>query len=158
MKIVKIVLVSIFIILVFIILPRLFLPKVPSEFLVSLGSLRNILTTLTISGLAGAAFYTAKILTPKRSPVNLVAGIGFELVGYYLIFFFLGLGNPLSFGKVEKALPIEPGATLTFDFRIFVLVLLVVFAAKVVVATLKFYQARSKLDVSDTTRSEARSS
>lgn len=157
MKTLKVVLAVTFCTLSFIVLPRLFLPKVPPEFLVPFPPLRNVLTVLTVLGLTLAVLYTAKTLTLKRNPVNLVASVSLELAAFYVLLFFIGFGDPASFGRTEKAIPVAgPGATLMFDFRIFVLLLLVVLAVKVIVALLKFCQARSKPALGNITNSKAR--
>lgn len=156
MKVLKAVLGATLCIILFIILPRLVLEKVPPNILIPFGPIQNILTVLTVLGLTLAALYAVKTLTPKHNPVNLAASVGLELAGFYMLLFFIGLGNPTSFGRVEKAIPMGPRVTLMFDFRIFVLLLLVVLAIKVVVALLEFHHARSKPDVGDIAKSMIR--
>jgi len=156
MKVLKAVLGPTLCIILFIILPRLVLEEVPPDILVPFGPIQNFLTVLTVLGLTLAALYATKTLTPKHNPVNLAASVGLELAGFYVLLFFVGLGNPANFGRVEKAIPMGPGVTLMLDFRIFVLLLLVVLAIKVVVGLMEFHRARSKPDVGNITNSGIR--
>jgi hypothetical protein len=118
--------------------------KVPPDFLIPFGPVQDILKVLTVLGLALAALYSIKTLTPKANPANLAASVGLEFAGFYIFLFFIGLGDPASLGRVEKAISTGPGVTLVFDFRVFVLLLLAVLAFKVVVALLEFYHARGE--------------
>ena len=144
MKILKAMLGAAFYIILFIILPRLLLEKVPPDILIPFRPIQNILTVLTVLGLILAALYATKTLTPKHKPVNLAASVGLEFAEFYIFLFFIGFGDPTSFGIVEKAIPMGPErVTLMFDFRIFILLLLVVLAIKVIVTFLKFYHAKN---------------
>jgi len=131
---------------IFIVLPRLALERVPPEYLMAFQPIQNILTILAALGLALAVFFAAKALTTKGNPVNLIASVGMELAGFCVFLFLVGLGDPMSFGRVEKAIPIggAPPVTLLLDLRVFVWLLAGVLALKVMVTILGFFQARSK--------------
>lgn len=156
MKVLKAVFGATLYIILFIILPRLALEKVPPDILIPFGPIQNTLKVLTVLGLTLAVLYAVKTLTSKRNPVNLVASVGLKLAGFYLLLFFIGYGDPTSFGRVEKAISVEPGVTLMSDLRFFVLLLLTVLAFKVVVALLEFHHARSKPDVGNIINNKTR--
>ena len=156
MKVLKAVSGAALYIILFIILPRSMLEKVPPSILTPFGPIQNILTILTVLGLTLAALYAVKTLTPKHNPLNLGASVSLELAKFYMLLFFIGFGDPLSFGRVEKLIPMGPGVTLKFDFRIFVLLLVAVLVIGVVVELLEFYYARSKTDVGQITNSKTK--
>jgi len=140
-----------FYLFLFIIVPRMLAEKVPGDSLGPLGSTETIIGYSTVIGLVLASVYAAKTLTPKHSAINLAACMLSDMVGFYIFLFFVGFGEPWSFGRVEKAIPLNAiaaagevvsEATITFDFRFFVELLAVVLAMKLVVRLLEFYLER----------------
>lgn len=131
-------------IIVLVILPRAMLKDLPPEFLAPYGSAEVVINFLTVIGLIIATLYVAKALTPKSNPVNLVASIGSDLARFYSFLFFIGFGDPTSFGRVEKT--ISAGGDMTFisDFGIFVQLLLVLLIIDFAVAFLEFYNSKSQ--------------
>jgi len=144
MKILKALLGAAFYIVLFVYWPRLTLTNVPSDILGPLGPVENILMTSTVVGIVLALLFVIKTLTAKQNPLNLVVLVVSELVGFYVFLFFISFGNPINFGRVEKAIPIGPGVTVKFDFRIFVQLTLVVLVFRVAVGILEFYNVRCK--------------
>lgn len=145
MKVLKALVGVAFYISLFVVLPRLVVEKVPQDVLNPFGSAQNILDASTSFGILLSFLYAVKTLTQKQSLLNLASSVGSDIAVFYIFLFFIGFGNPESFGKVEKFIQAGPGATIMFDFTIFAQLLLAVLAVKVLVKFLEFQDERSNL-------------
>jgi len=109
----------------FVALPRVVLSRLPAEILRMLGTggfdLEAFVLSLTISGAALALIAVTRGFTQPRSVMNLTASISSQLVWFYLVLFFIGLGQPWSFGKAQITASGGPATmTVIFDIRFFV--------------------------------------
>ncbi len=126
-----------------IILPRMRIESIPPEFMAPFGSAQVVINFLTVIGLITTTLYVVKNLTPKTNPINLGSSIGMALAKFYSFLFFIGFGEPGSFGIVEKTIPGEVTAVLISDLRIFVQLLVVVLVIEIAAKVLEFYNTTS---------------
>jgi len=83
--------------------------------------LEAFVLSLTISGAALALIAAPGGFTQPRSAMNLVASISSQKVWFYLVLFFMSLGQPWSFGKAQIAASTGPATmTLILDIRFFI--------------------------------------
>lgn len=131
----------------FAIAPRIAIGLIPAgieEMIRIVFDFNMVISTLTAVGIALAVMSFVKNATGSWSAVNLVAAIASELVGLYMFIFFIGLGDVAGLGVTRKFIPAGPGATMAWDFRVFVLLTIFVSGLSIIKEGLEFYSSRKE--------------
>lgn len=99
------------------------------------------LNTIVLVGVAMAALIFIKTDTDEGTVQHLTASAGLDVLDFYLTLYGFGLGDPWSFGHVERQLPLG-NAVLTYDFRAIIVAFALIAAISITKAVLKYSQAR----------------
>ena len=100
-----------------------------------------ILYTIVLVGVVMTALTFIKTDTDEGTVKHLTASAGLDVLGFYLTLYGFGLGDPWSFGLVERQLPFG-NVRLTYDLRALIVAFALLTAFSVATAMLKYSYAR----------------
>jgi len=118
------------------------LPPEVSQIVSMVGlDVQAILHTIVLVGVAMAALIFIKTDTDEGTVKHLIASAGLDVLDFYLTLYGFGLGDPWSFGLVERQLPFG-NVRLTYDLRALIVAFALLTAFSVATAMLKYSYAR----------------
>lgn len=148
-KKIKAALTAILQIILFILIPIVFLKYLPADMINMLKApaafdIQNMTLNIIIIGLVIVILTFIKNTTSEFSMLNLLSSISLQLAELYLFLFFVGLGNPWSFGKTATTFDVGAPVNVTFDLQLFAVASIAIIAMKVGIIVLNFSKSKTK--------------
>ncbi len=145
----KAALIALFQIILFILIPIVALNYFPAEltqiFQTYTGfNLQNLILYVAAVGFAIAGLTFIKNIKEESSYIHLLSSIALQFLELYLFLFFVGIGDPLSFGKTVTTFGAGIPVNITFDLQFFAITAIIIVLLKVGIIVLNFSQLRIK--------------
>lgn len=132
-----------------VVLPRIALGFIPKEIMAEMSrgfglDLGGPVSTITLVGIILAALSIAKNMAEEQSPVKPIVSSTGTLIILYTTLYFLGFGDPSTFGLTKKIIDFGEGnmGSLLLDVRFIVSLASVTATLKITHTFMKFYYSR----------------
>ncbi len=131
----------------FVALPMLASGIVPPEIVEMMSmvglDMQTSLNQVVLVGVLMAALAFISTDSDEWTVRHILATVGLEILGFYLALYGFGVGDPWSFGLVNRRIPFDT-VELTIDFRAFIIILFLITILGIATHVLKYWHAKER--------------
>ena len=143
-KIIKAVLSAVLPIIILVVVPNVVSQRIPAEmlpFIEEMIPLHGLIMSISVIGVVLAILSFSLNMVDDWSLIKLLSSIASAFISFYMWLLLLGLGAPSRMGVTQLSVEI---ATITLDFRFFIILELLLLGISIFSAIVKFYFARKE--------------